>query len=208
VTSASLEIVQIPSGQMDNFSYLVFCPATGRGIGVDPSLEPEKLLAEVRKRSVILEAVVNTHGHRDHSAGNDRVLRETGARLAAHRLDLPEADIALEEGYPMIVGEGRVEVLHTPGHTPGSITLHPPGSLITGDTLFVTRVGRADLPGSDPEALYRSLRRLAKLPPQTLVYPGHDYGPRPVSTIGFELENNPYLRCPDLESFIRLRMGV
>lgn len=207
MTSPSLEIVQIRSGQMDNFSYLLFCPTTGRGIGIDPSLEPEKLLTEIRKRNVTLEMVVNTHGHRDHIVGNDRLIEATGARLAAHHLDLPEADIALEEGTPIRVGEGLVEVLHTPGHTPGSITLHPPGSLITGDTLFITRVGRADLPGSDPESLYRSLRRLAEFPAETRVYPGHDYGPRPVSTIGFELENNPYLRCPDLESFIHLRMG-
>ena len=94
-----------------------------------------------------------------------------------------------------------------PGHTPGSLTLHPPGALITGDTLFVTFVGRADLAGSDPEALYRSLRRLAEFPAATRVYPGHDYGPQPVSTIGFEIAHNPYLQCPDLASFLKLRLG-
>ncbi len=105
------------------------------------------------------------------------------------------------------MGQHLVQILHTPGHTPGSISLHAPGALITGDTLFVTFVGRADLPGSDPAALYRSLRRLADFPPQTRVYPGHDYGPQPVSTIAFERQHNPYLQCPDLESFLRLRLG-
>jgi glyoxylase-like metal-dependent hydrolase (beta-lactamase superfamily II) len=120
---------------------------------------------------------------------------------------VPGADIPLQEGSILSVGEGTVEILHTPGHTPGSIVLHPPGALITGDTLFVTFVGRADLAGSDPEALYHSLRRLAAFPPDTAIYPGHDYGPRPVSTVAYERENNPYLQCPDLESFLHLRMG-
>jgi glyoxylase-like metal-dependent hydrolase (beta-lactamase superfamily II) len=202
-----LEIVQVPAGEMENFSYLVYCPASGRGIAVDPSLAPEKLLAAAAERNIVLEVLVNTHGHRDHIAGNDRIIEATGARLAAHPADVPRADIPLTEGTLITISEERVKVLHTPGHTPGSIVLNPPGALITGDTLFVTRVGRADLPGSDPEELYRSLRRLAEFPPETLIYPGHDYGPRPVSTIGFERENNPYLRCRDLESFIRLRMG-
>lgn len=202
----ALEVVQIPAGEMANFAYLVFCPATRFGLGVDPSLAPEALLQAARERGVTIETVAATHGHNDHVAGIPAVIDATGARLAAHRLDM-EADLVLEEGSRIEVGEGTVEVLHTPGHTPGSVTLHPPGALITGDTLFVTAVGRADLSGSDPEALYRSLQRLAKLPPETLVYPGHDYGPKPVSTIAFEREHNPYLQCADLEAFLKLRMG-
>lgn len=202
-----LEIVQIRAGEMANFSYLVFCPDTRRGIGVDPSLAPENLLSTVAERGVTLELVVNTHGHRDHTGGNAAVLKATGARLAAHPADVPGADLPLGEGSEIAVGNGKVLVLHTPGHTPGSISLHPPGALLTGDTLFVTFVGRADLAGSDPAALYQSLRRLADFSPETLVYPGHDYGPRPVSSIAFERAHNPYLQCPDLESFLRLRMG-
>jgi len=207
VSAMALEIVQIRSGEMENFSYLVYCPESGRGIGVDPSFAPEKLLEAAAERGVALEDLVNTHGHRDHIAGNGRIIEATGAKLAAHPLDVAGADIPLTDGSVLGIGEKMVEILHTPGHTPGSITLHPPGALITGDTLFVTFVGRADLPGSDPDALYRSLRRLAALPPETLVYPGHDYGPQPVSTIGFERQHNPYLQCPDLQSFIKLRMG-
>ncbi len=202
-----LQIVQIAAGEMANFSYLVYCPVTRSGLGVDPSFAPQALLEKARELQVTIEVLVNTHGHRDHCAGNDAVLAATGAKLAGHPLDVPGADLALAEGRRIPLGEGVVEVLHTPGHTPGSITLHPPGALITGDTLFVTRVGRADLPGSDVEALYHSLQRLAGLPPETRVYPGHDYGPAPVSTIGFELAHNPFLQSLDLAGFIRLRLG-
>jgi hydroxyacylglutathione hydrolase len=202
-----LEIIQIPAGEMKNFAYLLCCPVTGEGLAVDPSFAAKALLAEIARREVRLKLLVNTHGHRDHVAGNREVLEATGAVLAAHPLAVAEAELPLEEGARLTVGESPVEILHTPGHTPGDITLHPPGALLTGDTLFVTRVGRADLPGSDPEALYRSLQRLASFPGETLVYPGHDYGPRPVSTISFERQHNPFLRCPDLESFLRLRMG-
>lgn len=207
MSAVALEIIQLRAGEMANFSYLVYCPISGRGLGVDPSFAPETLLAAAAEHGVTLDILVNTHGHRDHIAGNGRILEATGARLAAHPLDVAGADIPLSDGSVLNVGEGAVTILHTPGHTPGSIVLHPPGALITGDTLFVTFVGRADLAGSDPEALYHSLRRLAAFPPDTRIYPGHDYGPRPVSTVAFEREHNPYLQCPDLASFLRLRLG-
>jgi hydroxyacylglutathione hydrolase len=202
----AIEVVQVRAGQMENFSYLVYCSSTREGAAVDPSFAPEALLEAAAAQGVTLKILVNTHGHRDHIAGNEEILIRTGALLAAHPLDLPQADVPLEEGSILEIGEGRITVLHTPGHTPGSLTLHTPGALITGDTLFVTFVGRADLAGSDPAALYHSLMRLASFPEDTIVYPGHDYGPQPVSTIGFEREHNPYLQCPDLESFLQLRM--
>lgn len=202
-----LEVVQIAAGELANFSYLIYSTATLQGVAVDPSFTPEALLDRAARLGVKLELLINTHGHRDHVAGNDMMLSATGAKLAGHPLDIPQADLPLEEGRRIALDDGTIEVLHTPGHSPGSICLYAPGLVVTGDTLFVTRCGRADLPGSDVRELYRSLRRLAALPPETRVYPGHDYGPQPVSTIAFELEHNPYLRCPDLDSFIRLRQG-
>jgi glyoxylase-like metal-dependent hydrolase (beta-lactamase superfamily II) len=203
----ALEIIQIPAGEMNNFSYLLFCPATRQGLAVDPSLEPQRLLDAIEKHGVRLIWLVNTHGHRDHVAGNGLVLQRTGASLAAHPLALPHMDKALADGDVLMVGDTEVKILHTPGHTPADITLNPPGALLTGDTLFVTKVGRADMPGSDPAGLYASLQRLAAYPGETLVFPGHDYGPRNYSTIAFEKQHNPYLRCSDLASFIALRLG-
>jgi glyoxylase-like metal-dependent hydrolase (beta-lactamase superfamily II) len=207
MAEVAVEIVQIPVFGTDNFSYLVICLQTGKALGTDPGVSPESLLSAIRSRNLDLEILANTHGHPDHIAGNADVLKATGAKLAASPLDVQNADIELSEGSQLQVGEVIVNVLHTPGHTPGSVVFNPPGALITGDTLFVTRCGRADFPGSDPQAMYNSLSRLAEFPPATRVLPGHNYGPQPQSTIAFELEHNEYLRCPDLESFIKLRMG-
>ena len=201
------EVVQIPIAGTDNFSYLVICPQTGKALGIDPGVSPESLLNAIRSRELSLQVLANTHGHPDHIAGNAEVLRVTGAKLAANLLDVPKVDISLNEGSELQIGVIAVDVLHTPGHTPGSLVFNPPGALITGDTLFVTRCGRADFPGSDPAALYHSLLRLAAFPPDTLVFPGHNYGPKPQSTIAFEREHNEYMKCPDLESFLKLRMG-
>ncbi len=203
----TLEVLQFRAEQGANFSYLVYCSRSRSALAVDPSYDPEPLLQRAQELGLRLEWLVNTHGHGDHTAGNARVRERTGARHAAHPLDLPGAELSLAEGQELVVGEGLVRVLHTPGHSPGSICLHLPGAVLTGDTLFVTRCGRADLQGSDPAALFRSLQRLTALPAETLVYPGHDYGPRPVSDIAFERANNPYLQCADLAQFIALRMG-
>ena len=201
------EIVQVPAGDADNFSYLVYCRATRDGLAIDPSFAPAALLAAAAEHDVTITILGNTHGHRDHISGNGEILAATGARLAANPVDVPQAEIRLEEGSLLHIGNGTIMVMHTPGHTPGSIVFKTHDAIITGDTLFVSRCGRADLPGSNVEDLYESLQRLKQLPPETRVYPGHNYGPQPVSTIGWELEHNEFIKCPDLASFIKLRMG-
>lgn len=202
-----LVIVQIPASSMDNFSYLVYCPQTREGAAVDPSQKPELLLRKAEELGVTIRYLLNTHGHQDHTAGNRQILQHTDARLAAHPLDVVETDIPLQDGDRLEIGEGALTVLHTPGHTPGSVVFRDEDAIITGDTLFVSRCGRADLPGSDVRQLYASLQRLRELPAHTVVYPGHDYGPTPTSTLEWELKNNDFLNSPDLESFIELRMG-
>ena len=203
----ALEVIQIPAGDAANFTYLVCDRQSGEAVAIDPSFTPDALLSVAEQEGLQIILLANTHGHRDHIFGNERIIEATGARLAAHPADLPQADIQLADGDRITVGENSLEVLHTPGHSPGSVTFATGDAVITGDTLFVSRCGRADLPGSNVEDLYRSLQRLKALPPETTVFPGHDYGPQPTSTIGNELETNEFIRCNDLESFIKLRMG-
>ena len=202
----ALKIIQIHASEMNNFSYLIYCQETLRGAAIDPSMRPELLLKEMDQRGIKLDFLLNTHGHADHIAGNDVILNHTGIKLAAHPADMPNADIFLQEGSKLVLGKGTIDVMHTPGHTPGSLIFKIGHQIVTGDTLFVSRCGRADLPGSDVVALYDSLQRLKKLPESTKVYPGHDYGPRVTSTIGWELRNNDYLKCPDVQSFTKLRL--
>ncbi len=203
----ALEVLQIEAGQMDNFAYLVFCTETRKAVVVDPSLAPQAVLEVARERQLELVGLLNTHGHHDHIAGNGEILAAVRVPHWAHPLDLPDADRQLLEGTEVAVGASSIHVMHTPGHTPGSVVLQTGEGLITGDTLFVGRCGRADLPGSDVDQLYDSLQRLKRLEKSLKVYPGHDYGVRPVSTLGEELQENDFLNAVDRASFIRLRMG-
>lgn len=202
-----LEIVQLKTSDMENFSYLVYCPQTLEGAIVDPSMRPQLVLDEAARRKVKVRLLLNTHGHQDHIKGNADILAAGAIQLAAHPNAVAGADIALTEGMQLPIGNSFITVMYTPGHSPGSVVFATADAIISGDTLFVSRCGRADLPGSDVEQLYTSLQRLKKLEPTTRVYPGHDYGPMPNSTIAWELEHNEFIKCPDLESFIALRMG-
>jgi glyoxylase-like metal-dependent hydrolase (beta-lactamase superfamily II) len=204
---STLQIIQIDASEMDNFSYLIFCPETLQGAAVDPSLWPDKLIKKAEHLGVTLKLLLNTHNHHDHIAGNRIILEQADIKLVAHPLDLPEADIPALDGTIIELGTGEIEIIHTPGHTPGSVVFKTAEAIITGDTLFVSRCGRADFPGSDPAALYTSLQKLKSLPIEIQVFPGHNYGPQKTSTVGWERKNNDYLKCPDLESFIKLRMG-
>lgn len=203
----ALEIVQLKTSDMENFSYLIYCPQTREGAVVDPSMRPQLVLDEAARREVSIQLLLNTHGHQDHIKGNGDILAAGTIKLAAHPDAVPDADIHLTEGIKLAIGNSSVTVMDTPGHAPGSVVFVTADAIISGDTLFVSRCGRADLPGSDVHQLYTSLQRLKKLAPATRVYPGHDYGPLPHSTIAWELEHNEFIKCPDLESFIALRMG-
>jgi len=186
-------IKQIATGYMDNFSYIVGCENTRRALVIDPGSDVERIVSEAEKENLEIVTIVNTHGHGDHTAGNAKLKVRTGAQIIIHELDGDryfDADVRLTDEKSLQLGEITFDVIHTPGHTPGGICLHAQGNLFTGDTLFVGDSGRTDLPGGDRPTLGKSIRRLMKLPDHTVVWPGHDYGPTPSSTIGWEKRNN------------------
>ena len=201
------------AGQMMNLAYLVGCKETGECLVVDPTWDPRGLvdLASVDGMKVV--GAVATHAHPDHIGGPMMGFDVPGIKQLAEIVDGPvythPDDVALlkaltgldddrlelrEEGDAIEVGQQRIEVLHTPGHTPGHITLVVGGHAITGDVLFVGACGRTDLPGANPKQMFESLQRLAQLPEDTVVFPGHHYGAAIRSTIGEERRTNPYLR--------------
>ena len=203
-------IVQIPLGLLEANCYLVYDEASGEGVIVDPGGDTAPLRREIEQRGVNIKAILNTHGHFDHSAGNaelasfnvplsihpdDRDLLAEGGGAAWFGFpEVPtmQPTIELTEGFEYTVGNLRLRVLVTPGHTPGSVCLYIPEEnvLLTGDTLFAGGIGRSDLPGGDPRALTASLTRLLTLPPETVIYPGHG----PTSTLAHEKRHNPWLR--------------
>jgi glyoxylase-like metal-dependent hydrolase (beta-lactamase superfamily II) len=158
---------------------------------IDPGGEVERIIEEARREGLQIRYIFNTHGHWDHTMGNDRLKMLTGASIVRHEQEPgPEVDILLVDEKPFQVGEIVFRVFHTPGHTPGGVCLYAEGQLFTGDTLFVGDSGRTDLPGGHRPTLGASIRRLMELPDETIVWPGHDYGPTASSTIGWEKRHN------------------
>jgi len=188
----------------DNFSYIIGDEETGEVAVVDPSYNANAIIDLVRARGVRVRYVISTHHHGDHTAGNAKLREALGAKVVAHRLSPIEKDVGVEDDDVLDVGKLRVRVFYTPGHTHDSICLLAGGVLLTGDTLFVGECGRTDLGEGSAEQMYNSLfQRLMKLDDATLVFPGHDYGPKRSSTIGEERKTNYTLKERNLEEFIR-----
>ncbi|HAM36993.1 MAG TPA: MBL fold hydrolase [Elusimicrobia bacterium] len=206
----SIFVKQLGLGPMKNFAYLVGGAGDGECAVVDPGWDAAEILAVARQEGRRIAAALLTHGHFDHAGGLKDLLRQGDIPVFAHPDDakpffttIPDLRL-LRDGEAASVGGIKLLCLHTPGHTPGSQCLLAGDQLFTGDTLFVDCCGRTDLEGSDPESMHRSLRRLAALPPQTTVWPGHDYGPRPSAALGDILKMNPFLAAATLDEFLRL----
>ena len=187
----------------DNFSYLIADDGTREAAVVDPGYNSEVIVDIIRSQKLHLKYIINTHHHLDHIGDNGVLKKIFGSKVVAHRLSQVEKDVEVDDGDIITVGALSIRVIHTPGHTPDSICLLVGDKLLTGDTLFVGECGRTDLPGGSSEELYNSLfDKLAKLDDNIEVYPGHDYGPRPNSTIGTEKITNYVLKKRSLEEFI------
>ncbi|UCE55460.1 MAG: MBL fold metallo-hydrolase [Desulfobacterales bacterium] len=208
-----MKIKQIRLAKMATFCYLIGDENTKTCALIDPAFETDRILEKAKESGYRVTHVINSHAHSDHTAGNEAITAATGARILIHELDArrleaflnktfsrmlggkgsPRPDVLLKDNDLIKIGEMNLKVLHTPGHTPGGICLYTDGNIFTGDTLFVGAVGRTDLPGGSMKQLLTSIReKIYTLPGDTIVWPGHDYGPLPSSTVQQERDMNPF----------------
>jgi glyoxylase-like metal-dependent hydrolase (beta-lactamase superfamily II) len=224
---SDLYFAQVPVGEMANFAYLIGSRETRECLLVDPAWSVDALLDQAEQDGMRATGALVTHYHQDHVGGSIFGMQIEGVARLLERAPVPihvnareaegvrkvtgasASDLVPHEGGDVIpLGRLRVRLLHTPGHTPGSQCFlveeaGAPGRLVSGDTLFLGSCGRVDLPGGDPAALFDSLtNQLARLPDDTLLYPGHLYSADPSSTIGEQKRRNPYLRVARLEDFL------
>ncbi len=196
---------QIAVGGDRNFGYLVGDEQSKKAMLVDPSYNQKKVLSLVSDLGLDVIYVVNTHGHYDHSKLSKRIAKATAAQVVCHKSASRGSQLGVDDGHQLEVGSLLVKIIHTPGHTADSICLLAEDKLITGDTLFVGKVGGTDLGDSARQEYHSLFDKLLKLPDNTQVWPGHDYGVRPTSTIGDERRENPFLLCGSCEEFIDLK---
>ena len=197
-------IEQILVTSMAVFCYLVADKKTKEGVLIDPAGDLDRVFSIVNKHAVTIKYVINTHGHFDHTSGYESVVQKTGAQLLIHEKDRknltsltnrflsktiggktsPQPTVGLKDGDYISFGSQRLKVIHTPGHSEGSICLYTPGHVFTGDTLFTEGMGRTDLFNGSMTKIMDSIRnKILALPDDTIIWPGHHYGARPTSTV-------------------------
>ncbi|MEM3641356.1 MAG: MBL fold metallo-hydrolase [Candidatus Bathyarchaeia archaeon] len=187
----------------DNFSYVIADESTREAAVIDPSFNADAITKLLKEQDFKLKFIINTHGHLDHTAGNQDLRRSFNAKIVAHKLSRINKHLSVKDGDTLKLGKTAIRVIHTPGHTPDSICLLIDGKLLTGDTLFIGECGRTDLPGGNPKEMYNSLfNKILKLDDAIEVYPGHDYGVHTYSTIGKERKTNYTLEKRALKEFI------
>lgn len=215
------------AAQMSNFMYLIGDPVSRQAMVVDPAWDVGSLLDLAEEDGYKVTGALVTHYHPDHVGGNLFGHQIEGLQQVLERVSIPiyvnkheaqglvvvsgvsAGDLrSVDDGDTVRLGEHEIRFLHTPGHTPGSQCFLIGNRLVAGDTLFVRGCGRVDLPGGDPEAMYRTLnQKLAKLPADTVLFPGHNYGPTETSTLEDERRDNLYMRVGSLDEWRRLMGG-
>lgn len=215
MTSDGTFIHQFELGPWDNFIYFLGDRSTRKIAVVDPAWHAPSILREVARLDVEIAAILCTHGHHDHVNKVEALLAHVDVPVHMLAPEIASSGfrcenlIASRPGDTITIGrELEITMMHTPGHTPGSCSYRVRDGVVTGDTLFVNGCGRCDFVGGDPEVMFATLHELlGKLPSDTPLYPGHDYGPTPRSTVGEQLLNNPWLRHATVAEFVQHRMA-
>ena len=205
---------QVHVGPMQNFSYIIGDENSKEAAIVDAGWEVDNLINICEKEKLKITKIILTHSHYDHTQKVDELASKTNATVYFHEDDSNEIKrviknpnikiVKLKNNDEIKVRSIKIKVIHTPGHTHGAICLLVENKLLTGDTLFVNAIGRTDLAGGNTIKLFESLQKLKKLSDDVEVYPGHDYGEIPFSTIGGEKKTNPYFMCNTKEQFLNL----
>jgi len=199
---------QLLLGPLQNFVYILGDPDTRQALVVDPGWDMKAIQAQLAQDDLKLTGLLVTHTHFDHINAVPPLVKAADVPVYVHKAEVgdlplkPSSIRGIDPSSEIPLGSHRIQILHTPGHTPGSICFLIDDRLLTGDTLFVKACGRSDLPGGDPEQLYRSLDRIAKLDGAIAVHPGHDYGDTTTSTIGKEKQQNPFMQFRSPQEFV------
>ncbi len=198
-----MKVIQIPVGPLQNFTYILIDDSTNIGAIVDPADNLEKVFNILDRETVQIKYVINTHGHYDHVLGNAETLSKTSSKLICHESSKIKHDISVKEGDIITLGATEIKIIHTPGHASDSVCLLADDKVLTGDTLFIGECGRVDLPDSNMSDMYDSLmNKISNIPDNYEVYPGHDYGPSPTSTMKVEKLTNYTLKPRTKSEFI------
>ena len=186
-----MKVHQIQVGNMQNFTYVLEDEDTDDAVILDPSWDLEEIQKVIEKNNLKVKYIVNTHHHFDHTIGNEYMTKTTGAKIIQHSASTLKNDMTVSDGDKIKFGNSELVVFHTPGHSKDSMCLVGDGKIFSGDTLFVGNCGRVDLPGGSAKELYHSLFDiLHKMDEKLVLYPGHNYGTYPSSTLGKEKKTN------------------
>jgi glyoxylase-like metal-dependent hydrolase (beta-lactamase superfamily II) len=186
-----MKAYQLEVGGMQNFTYVLEDEQMGEAVIIDPSWDLDLVLDILEKNNLKVKYVINTHHHFDHTIGNEAIAKRTNSKIIQHKASTLKNDMTISDGDKIRFGNSELTVVHTPGHSRDSICLIGDGKIFTGDTLFVGNCGRTDLPGGSARELYHSLFDvISKMDENLILYPGHNYGNSPTSSIGKEKKTN------------------
>lgn len=198
-----MKVYQLEVGNMQNFTYVLEDEETKEAVIIDPSWDLDLVIETIERNDLKVKYVINTHHHFDHTVGNDAIIKHTHSKILQHEASTLKNDIKLSNNEKIKFGNSELTVIHTPGHSKDGICLVGDGKIISGDTLFVGNCGRVDLPGGSAKELYHSLTDIiSKLDDNLILYPGHNYGNSPHSTIGKEKKTNFVLQPRTEEEFV------